>query len=134
MQEYSAQDEHEKRMIALRGHRNGVMPWENKSAQISDFCGVIDAAGNVIYQYPREKFPARVYYPLGIVAGGSKAAVLVGSVSKATSPDEDAEDDRAISYTEVWIWEAPQTLKKSKLAAEDLHGNALLEKLRNGKL
>lgn len=130
---YSIQDPEEQRLAFGGDGDLSQMRWEDPKARFPDFCGIIGPDGTVIFQLPREEFPARMYEALGIAGDGKRAAFLVGAYGKWEEPKEGSETDEGLNVKEIWVWEDPATLRKKRMTEKD-RSIFLLGELRAGRL
>lgn len=134
-QEYSGQDEHEKRMIAIRGERYDAISWTDPKGEIEQFCGVLSPQGKIIFEFPPQKKPREIYYPIGIANEGNRAAVFIGTAGPSKHPEREADDVEgdSFNYDAVLVWDSPNKTRKKPIAEVDVNGNPLQD-LRDGKL
>lgn len=132
---YSPRSETEASMIRRRGHAR-AMPWINTAANMGPFCGIVAPTGHVLFEFPPMSFPVRVYVPLGMVSGGRRAAVKVGSFvrNKPVEGDDDSHIDTVSDFKQVLVWDFPDHLRTVPISKDDLWGNRLIKRLRDGGL
>lgn len=128
---YSITDPEEQKAAAGGDGVETQARWADPKAQFPDFCGVIGPDGTVVFRFPAESFPGRMYEPVGIAGDGRRAAVLVGRHGKLAEPEGEA--DEGLTVEEVWVWEHPAALRKRRATKRDREV-FLLGELRKGRL
>lgn len=120
-------------MVQELGDESGI-PWKNERGDKEHFCGVLDLAGNVIFEFPdAHNPPARVLKPLAMVDNGKRAAVLVGREIREAGVDTN--EVRGVGqFYEVLIWTYPNQYRKVQLKEKNLGRHALHQRFVENKL
>lgn len=123
----------ERDMVRALGEGH-ALPWQNRSGEKDHFCGVIDLAGNVVFEFPdAHNPPARLLKPLAMVDNGRRAAVLVGREIREAGVDSD-EIRGAGRFYEVLIWTYPNQFRKAKLKENNLGDHVWYQRFVEDKL
>lgn len=123
----------ERDMVQALGE-GSALPWKNEQGDKDQFCGIVDLAGNVVFEFPdAHNPPARILKPLAMLDSGKRAAVLVGR--EIREPGVDTSEVRgAGQFYELLIWTYPNQFRKVQLKEKNLGRHALYQRFVENKL
>lgn len=109
---YSPSTTEERAAVRAKGYKHGL-PWKNEAGTREDFCGVVDLSGGIIFEF--SQVPGKLLLPVEITDNGTRAAVLIGKEIKEQSFEDGREIRGVGQFSEMLIWEYPNTLKRVRL-------------------